>query len=107
MNIYSLTEVKKCLDLIRLARPGMGPVREGAWVPVVEVWLTREDSHKGIARGLGRGRGFGMGSGPGLYGNYTEPEPLSKEAQKQLLEAALRRLEAEKAEIERRLTTIE
>jgi hypothetical protein len=48
-----------------------------------------------------------MGFGPGFYGNYTEPEPLSKEAQKQLLEAELRRLEDEKAEIERRLTSIE
>ncbi len=62
---------------------------------------------QGYCRGFGRGRGFGMGSGQGLFGNYIEPEPLSKEAQKQLLEAALRRLEAEKAEIERRLTTIE
>jgi hypothetical protein len=48
-----------------------------------------------------------MGFGPGLYGNYIEPEPLSKEAQKQLLEAELKRIEAEKAEIERRLNTIE
>jgi hypothetical protein len=55
MNIYSSSEVKKCLDLIRLARPGMGPVREGAWVPVAEVWLTREDSHKGIAGALAGG----------------------------------------------------
>jgi hypothetical protein len=48
-----------------------------------------------------------MGFGPGLYGNYIEPEPLSKEAKKQLLEAELKRIEAEKAEIERRLNTIE
>jgi hypothetical protein len=48
-----------------------------------------------------------MGFGPGLYGNYLEPEPLSKEAQKQLLEAELKRIEAEKTEIERRLNTIE
>ena len=38
---------------------------------------------------------------------YAEPEPLSKEAQKQLLEAELKRIEAEKAEIERSLNTIE
>ena len=44
MNIYSLFEVKKCLDLIRLARPGMDLAREGAWVPVEEVWHTGEDS---------------------------------------------------------------
>jgi hypothetical protein len=36
-----------------------------------------------------------------------EPEPLSKEAQKQLLEAELKRIEVEKTEIERRLNTIE
>lgn len=48
-----------------------------------------------------------MGYPPVYYGNYVEPEPLSKEAQKQLLEAELKRIDAEKAEIERRLTTLE
>jgi hypothetical protein len=48
-----------------------------------------------------------MGPLQGVYGNYVEPEPLGKEAQKQVLEAALRRLEAEKAEIERKLNIIE
>jgi len=58
---------------------------------------------RGFGRGFGRGRGFGAG----IYGNYVEPEPLSKEAQKQLLEAELKRIEAEKTEITRRLTTLE
>jgi hypothetical protein len=58
---------------------------------------------RGFGRGFGRGRGFGAG----FYGNYVEPEPLSKEAQKQLLEAELKRIGAEKTEIERRLTTLE
>jgi Family of unknown function (DUF5320) len=62
---------------------------------------------RGFCRGFGRGRGFGMGFGPGFYGNYSEPEPLSKDAQKQLLEAELKRIEAEKTEIQRRLTTLE
>lgn len=48
-----------------------------------------------------------MGYPPTYYGNYFEPEPLSTEAQKQLLEAELKRIDAEKAEIERRLTTLE
>jgi len=59
--------------------------------------------------GCGRAfrRGFGRGFGPGYYGNYIEPEPLSKEAKKQLLEAELKRIDAEKAEIQRRLNDIE
>lgn len=58
---------------------------------------------RGFGRGFGRGRGFGAG----FYGNYVEPEPLSKEAQKQLLEAELKRIEAEKTEITKRLTSLE
>ena len=78
---------------------GMGPCGRGV--------AFRRGFMRGCGRGFGRGRGFGMGFGPGYYGNYIEPEPLSKEAQKQLLEAELKRIEAEKAEIERRLNTIE
>ncbi len=74
---------------------GMGPCGRGM--------AYRSGFLPGYGRGFFRGQGFG----PGFYGNYSEPEPLSKEAQKQLLEAELRRLEAEKAEIERRLTSIE
>jgi hypothetical protein len=62
---------------------------------------------RGFGRGFNRGRGFGMGFGPVYYGEYPEPAPLSGEAQKQLLEAELKRIEAEKAEIERRLSTLE
>jgi len=58
-------------------------------------------------RGRAFRRGFNRGFGPAYYGNYFEPEPLSKEAQKQLLEAELKRIEAEKAEIQRRLNDIE
>jgi hypothetical protein len=61
----------------------------------------------GCGGGRGRGRGFGMGFGPAYYGNYYDPGPLSKEAQKQLLEAELRRIEEERAEIERQLNAIE
>jgi len=74
----------------------------------------------GTGRGMGpcgRGMAFGRGGFPGCgrhfgrsrgyFGNYyPEPEPLSKEAQKQLLEAELKRIEAEKTEIEKRLTTL-
>jgi hypothetical protein len=62
---------------------------------------------QGFGRGFGRGRCFGMGFGSGSYGSSIEPEPLSKEAQKQLLEAELKRIESEKTEIERRLNTLE
>jgi len=55
---------------------------------------------RGGAQGFGRGRGF-------CWTSYAEPEPLSKEAQKQLLEAELKRIEAEKTEITKRLTTLE
>jgi len=57
----------------------------------------------GYGRHFGRGRGFCRIFPPG---NYPESEPLSKEAQKQLLEAELKRIEAEKTEIEKRLTTL-
>ena len=60
-----------------------------------------------VGRGFGRGFGRGLGFGSGFYGNYIEPEPLSKDAQKQLLEAELKRIEAEKTEIQRRLTSFE
>ena len=70
---------------------GMGPCGRGMAM------------RRGFGRGFGRGRGFGAG----FYGNYAEPEPLSKEAQKQLLEAELKRIEAEKTEIHKRLTTFE
>jgi hypothetical protein len=58
---------------------------------------------RGVGRSFGRSRGFGSG----FYGNYIEPEPLSKDAQKQLLEAKLKRIEAEKTEIQRRLNSLE
>lgn len=65
-------------------------------------------------RGMAYGRGFGQGSGRRFgrgrgfcWNYYSEPEPLSKDAQKQLLEAELKRIEAEKTEIQRRLTTLE
>jgi hypothetical protein len=63
---------------------------------------------RGGVQGFGRGFGRGFGQGRGFCWNYyAEPEPLGKEAQKQLLEAELKRIEAEKTEIQRRLTTLE
>ena len=59
-----------------------------------------------FAAGGGFGRGFGRGRGS-CRNTYAEPEHLSAEGRKQLLEAELKRLEFEKAEIERRLKTIE
>jgi hypothetical protein len=59
---------------------------------------------QGAGRRFGRGRGFCGTFSPGYY---AEPEPLSKDAQKRLLEAELKRIEAEKTEIEKRLTTLE
>lgn len=56
--------------------------------------------------GLGIGRCFGWGRGFG-WTNYIEPEPLSTEAKKQLLEAELKHIEAAKTEIEKRLTSLE
>ena len=69
-------------------------------------------------RGMAFGRGFGQGAGRRFgrgrgfcrnfsFGYFPEPEPLSKEAQKQLFEAELKCLEAEKTEIEKRLTSFE
>jgi len=62
---------------------------------------------RGFPRGFGGGFGRGFGRGRCFYWNYSiEPEPLSKEAQKQLLEAELKQIEADKAEIQRRLDEI-
>lgn len=62
-----------------------------------------------MRRGCGRG-GFGQGSGMGFGRGYcwTLPvaEPLTADAQMQLLEAELRRIEAEKIEIQRRLNDL-
>jgi hypothetical protein len=55
-------------------------------------------------RGMAVGRGFGRGF---CWNNSVKPEPLSREAKKQLLEAELKRIDAEKTEIQRRLTTLE
>jgi hypothetical protein len=61
-----------------------------------------------IGRGFGQGAGRGFGRGRGVCRNaYPDSEPLSKEAQKLLLEAELKRIEAEKTEIQNRLTTFE
>ncbi|MEN6443777.1 MAG: DUF5320 domain-containing protein [Methanoregula sp.] len=57
-------------------------------------------------RGMAVGRGFGRGRGF-CWNNSVKPEPLSREAKKQLLEAELKRIDAEKTEIQRRLTTLE
>jgi hypothetical protein len=61
-----------------------------------------------FGRGYGQGAGRRFGRGRGFCRSFfTEPEPLSKDAQKQLLEAGLKRIEAEKTEIEKRLTSLE
>lgn len=107
MNIYSLSEVKKMPAFNQTGPAGYGPGTGRGMGPCGRGMAYQRGFPQGYCRGFGRGRGFGMDSGPGFYGNFPEPEPLSKEAQKQLLEAALRRVDAEKAEIERRLSTIE
>jgi hypothetical protein len=74
----------------------------------------------GTGRGLGpcgRGmafrRGFSRGYGRGFcrwnyFGPYWyEPRPRSKEDEKKMLEADLKGIEAEKAEIQRRLRELE
>ncbi|NMB78534.1 MAG: DUF5320 domain-containing protein [Methanomicrobiales archaeon] len=62
----------------------------------------------GMGRGAVQGAGRRFGRGRGFCRNmYSESEPLSREAQKQLLEAELKRIEAEKTEITKRLTTLE
>jgi hypothetical protein len=59
-------------------------------------------------RGMAFGRGFGQGFGRGICRRYyLGPGPLDPEARKQLLEAELKRIEAEKAEIQRQLTSLE
>jgi len=59
-------------------------------------------------RGMANRRGPVQGPGRGICRRYyVNSEPLSMEAKKQLLEAELRRLDAEKTEIQRRLTSLE
>lgn len=75
---------------------GMGPCGRGM--------AYGRGFRQGAGRRSGRGRGFCWTLFPGYY---PEPEPLSKDAQKQLLEAELKRIEAEKTEITKRLTSLE
>jgi len=75
---------------------GMGPCGRGM--------AYGRGSAQGAGRRFGRGRGFCWNFTPGYS---AEPVPLSKEAQKQLLEAELKRIEAEKTEIQKRLTSFE
>ena len=75
---------------------GMGPCGRG----MAFGHGAPQGSGRGFGRGFGRGRGFCRNS-------FSEPEPLGKEAQKQILEAQLKHLDAEKTEITRRLTTLE
>lgn len=88
---------------------GYGPATGRGMGPCGRGMAFRRGNPYGYGRGFGRGFGFGYAPayGPMYYGNYVEPEPLSKEAEKQILEAELKRIDAEKAEIERRLTTLE
>ncbi len=60
---------------------GMGPCGRGM--------AFGRGFRQGFGRNFGRSRGF-------CWNNYVEPEPLSTEAKKQLLEAELRRIEVEK-----------
>jgi len=53
---------------------------------------------RGFGRGFGRGRGFGL--------RVAEPVALTKEQEKKILEAELAEIEAEKAEIGKRLKEI-
>jgi hypothetical protein len=71
---------------------GMGPCGRGM--------AFGRGGAQGSGRVFGRGRGFCRNS-------FPEPEALSKEAQKHLLEAELTRIEAEKTEITKRLSTFE
>lgn len=54
----------------------------------------------GAGRRFGRGRGYCRNS-------FPDPEPLGTEAQKLLLQAELKRIEAEKTEIQGRLASLE
>ena len=61
----------------------------------------------GGGRGFGFRRGFGRGCGRGFgWRAGAEPVTLTKEQEKKILEAELAELEAEKAEIGKRLKEI-
>ncbi len=76
---------------------GMGPCGRGI--------AYRRGFVPGTGRGFGRGAGRGFGRG--YCWNYVEPVPLGADAEKQLLEAELKRIDVEKAEIERRLNDMQ
>ena len=68
---------------------GMGPCGSGM--------------RRGFGKGLGRGmrRGFGYGSGV-----YSEPEPISKEQQKKILEEEAEDLEVELKRIKEKIAEL-
>ena len=90
---------QKCQDWIRQARSALVPAREGVWAPAKEVWRSGAAVFPGAA---------GISAGVGDSAEIIPPNRnlLSKEAQKQLLEAELKRIETEKTEIGKRLTTL-
>ncbi len=61
---------------------------------------------RGGRMGMGGRMGPRRGFGRGYCWNIVPPAPLSGEAQKELLEAELRRIEAEKIEVQRRLNDL-
>ena len=58
---------------------------------------------RGFSGGFGRGFGFRQGTG---YGYAYEPEPLSKEQEKQILEQDLKAMESEIGKIRERINEL-
>ncbi|NLX48796.1 MAG: DUF5320 domain-containing protein [Methanospirillum sp.] len=90
--------------------PGFDQTGPAGYGPGTGRGLGPCGSGRAYGRGMTRARGFRQGSGGGFgrgFCWYNIPaEPLSDEAQKELLEAELRRIEAEKIEIQRRLNDL-
>jgi hypothetical protein len=105
VNIYSYSEAKHMPGFDQTGPAGAGAGTGRGMGPCGMGMAVRRGFRQGAGRCFGRSRGF-YGNFRS-YGYYPEPEPLNKETQKQLLEAELKRIELEKTEIEKRLTSLE
>jgi hypothetical protein len=100
VNIYSLLEAEQMPGLNQTGPAGYGPGTGRGMGPCGKGMAYGRGLRQGFGGNFGRSRGF-------CRNNFVEPGPLSTEAKKQLLEAELTRIEAEKAEIQRQLTSLE
>ena len=106
MNIYSKSEAKQMPGFDGTGPRGFGPVTGRGLGPCGRGMAYGRAYPFGYGCGFGRGRGFGRGYRMGYGLTYSAPAPLNTNTQKQFIEAEIRRIDAEKAELQQMLATL-